>query len=102
MPAVRRAVINHISFGIDPFQYADVKAALDKRGLNGREDTGSSLKIDDPKLPEGKVDLVILVDVYHEFSHPFEMMQGIVKSLKPGGRLAFAEYRAVPGVGHNP
>ncbi len=51
-------------------------------------------KIDDPKLPEGNVDLVILVDVYHEFSHPFEMMQGIVKSLKPGGRVAFVEYRA--------
>ncbi len=51
-------------------------------------------KIDDPKLPKGKVDLVILVDVYHEFSHPYEMMQGIVKSLKPGGRVAFVEYRA--------
>jgi ubiquinone/menaquinone biosynthesis C-methylase UbiE len=51
-------------------------------------------KIDDPKLPEGRVDLVILVDVYHEFSHPYEMMEGIVKSLKPGGRVAFAEYRA--------
>jgi SAM-dependent methyltransferase len=51
-------------------------------------------KIDDPNLPESKVDLVLLVDVYHEFSHPYEMMQGIVKSLKPGGRLAFAEFRA--------
>lgn len=51
-------------------------------------------KTDDPKLPEAKVDLVILIDVYHEFSHPYEMMQGIVKSLKPGGRVAFVEYRA--------
>jgi catechol 2,3-dioxygenase-like lactoylglutathione lyase family enzyme len=49
MPAVRRASIGHISFGIDPFDWANVKADLDKRGLNGREDTGSSLKIDDPK-----------------------------------------------------
>jgi catechol 2,3-dioxygenase-like lactoylglutathione lyase family enzyme len=49
MPAVRRASIGHISFGIDPFDWANVKAELDKRGLNGREDTGSSLKIDDPK-----------------------------------------------------
>ena len=49
MPVVRRASMGHISFGLDPFQYADVKAELDKRGLNGREDTGSSLKIDDPK-----------------------------------------------------
>jgi len=50
--------------------------------------------ITDPKLPEGQVDLVIMVDVYHEFSHPFEMMEGIVRSLKPKGRVAFVEYRA--------
>ena len=49
MPAVRRASIGHISFGIDPFDWANVKAELDKRGLTGREDTGTSLKIDDPK-----------------------------------------------------
>jgi catechol 2,3-dioxygenase-like lactoylglutathione lyase family enzyme len=49
MPAVRRASIGHISFGIDPFDWANVKAELDKRKLTGREDTGSSLKIDDPK-----------------------------------------------------
>lgn len=49
MPAVRRASIGHISFGIDPFDWANVKADLDKRGLNGREDTGTSMKIDDPK-----------------------------------------------------
>lgn len=49
--------------------------------------------ISDPKLPEGGVDLVIMVDVYHEFSHPFEMLQAITKALKPGGRVAFVEYR---------
>lgn len=50
--------------------------------------------ITDPKLPTNTVDLVIMVDVYHEFSHPFEMMQGIAKALKPGGRVVFVEYRA--------
>jgi ubiquinone/menaquinone biosynthesis C-methylase UbiE len=50
-------------------------------------------KIDDPTLPAGQIDTVILVDVYHEFSHPYEMMAGIVKALKPGGRVAFVEYR---------
>ena len=55
--------------------------------------------ITDPKLPINAVDLVIMVDVYHEFSHPFEMMQAIGKSLKPGGRVVFVEYRAEdPGV----
>ena len=51
-------------------------------------------RIDDPQLPEGVLDLVIMVDVYHEFSHPYEMMQGIMRGLKPGGRVAFVEYRA--------
>lgn len=47
----------------------------------------------DPKLPEAGVDLVLMVDVYHEFSHPYEMMAAIRKSLKPGGRVALVEYR---------
>jgi len=47
----------------------------------------------DPKLPKEAVDLILLVDVYHEFSHPFEMVENMVKSLKPGGRLVFVEYR---------
>src|SRR5438045_75250 len=45
--------------------------------------------ITDPKLPSASVDLVLLVDVYHEFSHPFEMMEAICKSLAPSGRVAF-------------
>ena len=34
--------------------------------------------IQDPKLPEGKVDLILMVDVYHEFSHPREMTEAMV------------------------
>jgi SAM-dependent methyltransferase len=49
--------------------------------------------ISDPKLPTNAVDLAIMVDVYHEFDHPVEMMQGIFRSLKPGGRVVFVEYR---------
>lgn len=49
--------------------------------------------ITDPKLPPNSVDLVIMVDVYHEFSHPYEMMQNICRGLKIGGRVAFIEYR---------
>jgi ubiquinone/menaquinone biosynthesis C-methylase UbiE len=48
--------------------------------------------IEDPKLPAA-VDMVLLVDVYHEFSHPFEMMEAICRSLKPGGRVVFVEFR---------
>jgi ubiquinone/menaquinone biosynthesis C-methylase UbiE len=47
----------------------------------------------DPKLPSGKVDLILMVDVYHEFSHPYEMTEAMVNGLKVGGRLVFVEYR---------
>jgi precorrin-6B methylase 2 len=50
--------------------------------------------VTDPKLPPGAIDLILLVDVYHEFSHPFEMTEAMVRALKPGGRLCFVEYRA--------
>lgn len=48
----------------------------------------------DPKLPAKSLDLVLLVDVYHEFSHPREMLAAIRRSLKPKGRIALAEFRA--------
>ncbi|NJM85264.1 MAG: class I SAM-dependent methyltransferase [Leptolyngbyaceae cyanobacterium SL_1_1] len=51
-------------------------------------------QIDDPGLPQSAVDLALMVDAYHEFSYPQEMMLGIVEALKPGGRVVLAEYRA--------
>jgi ubiquinone/menaquinone biosynthesis C-methylase UbiE len=48
----------------------------------------------DPKLPKGKVDLILCVDVYHEFSHPEQMLQAMRDSLAPGGRVALVEFRA--------
>jgi ubiquinone/menaquinone biosynthesis C-methylase UbiE len=48
----------------------------------------------DPKLPAASVDLMLLVDVYHEFSHPEQMLAAIRNSLKPDGRLALVEFRA--------
>jgi protein-L-isoaspartate O-methyltransferase len=48
---------------------------------------------DDPKLPVSGVDLIILVDVYHEFAKPFEMTEKMVDALKPGGRLVFVEFK---------
>ncbi|HTU16850.1 MAG TPA: methyltransferase domain-containing protein [Gemmataceae bacterium] len=47
----------------------------------------------DPKLPAGGVDLILMVDVYHEFSFPYEMTVALTKALKPGGRLVFVEFR---------
>lgn len=45
-------------------------------------------------LAADSVDLVLLVDAYHEFSHPREMGLSIYRALKPGGRVALVEYRA--------
>ena len=46
-----------------------------------------------PKLNPATVDLALMVDVYHEFAFPYEMLQNIALSLKPGGRVVFVEYR---------
>lgn len=48
----------------------------------------------DPQLPAGSVDLVLMVDVYHEFEFPYEMMEAICRSLRPNGRVVFVEFRA--------
>jgi SAM-dependent methyltransferase len=47
----------------------------------------------DPRLPEGEVDLALLVDVYHEFQEPEAMVKAIRKALKPDGRMVLIEYR---------
>lgn len=49
--------------------------------------------ITDPKLPRDSIDAALMVDAYHEFSHPREMMTSLVASLKPGGRVVLIEYR---------
>jgi ubiquinone/menaquinone biosynthesis C-methylase UbiE len=49
--------------------------------------------IDDPKLPLAAIDAVLLVDAYHEYAYPYEMMRGIARSLRPEGKLFLIEYR---------
>jgi ubiquinone/menaquinone biosynthesis C-methylase UbiE len=49
--------------------------------------------ITDPKVPPGSCDTMIMVDVYHEFDHPYEMIENMIAGLKPGGRIVFVEYR---------
>lgn len=46
-----------------------------------------------PNLPANSIDLLLMVDVYHEFSHPEQMLAGIRQSLKDDGLVALAEYR---------
>jgi SAM-dependent methyltransferase len=66
------------------------KRMKDKKVTNVEPILGT---ITDPKLPTAGVDLILMVDVYHEFDHPLEMTEAMVKALKPGGRLVFVEYR---------
>ena len=47
----------------------------------------------DPGLAPDTIDVVLMVDVYHEFDHPREMLAALVRATKPGGRVVFVEYR---------
>ncbi len=49
--------------------------------------------ITDPKLPKASVDLILMVDVYHEFDFPYEMTESMCRALNPGGRMVFVEFR---------
>ena len=57
--------------------------------------------VDDPKLPDGEIDWIILADVYHEMSEYEAMLAGMRASLAPGGRVALLEYRIEDGTGDN-
>jgi ubiquinone/menaquinone biosynthesis C-methylase UbiE len=66
------------------------------RRLNNSKITNVTLiegTLDDPKLPPASVDLALMVDVYHELSHPQAVLRHLRESLKPGGRLVLLEYR---------
>lgn len=54
---------------------------------------------DDPKLPKGEIDAMILVDVYHEFSDARAMLAKMREALAPDGRIALVEYRVEDGTG---
>lgn len=48
----------------------------------------------DPRLPPNMIDMILLVDVYHEFSHPEQMLAAMRRSLKPDGVIVLVEYRS--------
>jgi len=56
-------------------------------------------EFDDPKLPEGEIDWILLVDVYHEFGNHEAMLTKMREALKPDGRVALLEYRVEDGTG---
>lgn len=66
------------------------KLASDPRYANIQPHAGTAK---DTRLPASSIDLAIMVDVYHELEYPYEVLESIVRALKPGGRVAFVEYR---------
>jgi len=77
---------------IQPKMLDLLRQNMESRGLSNVETVLGAE--DDPKLPRGRLDLVLLVDVYHEFSEPQAMVRHIRDSLSPRGRMVLLEYRA--------
>jgi ubiquinone/menaquinone biosynthesis C-methylase UbiE len=77
---------------IQPQMLALLKRNMVQRKLSNVETVLGA--VDNPKLPANAVDLVLLVDVYHEFSEPQAMLRRIREALRKDGRLVLLEYRA--------
>ena len=73
----------------------EMLAIIEERKKQSKADNVTTIQgtETDTKLPAASVDVVLFVDAYHEFSYPREMMESIVKALKPGGRVVQLEYR---------
>lgn len=81
-------------FAVDaqPEMIQMLRTRIDVKGLKNIEPINSLFH--DPKLPPNTCDMILMVDVYHEFSHPVQMLAGMRAALKPDGLLVLAEYRA--------
>jgi ubiquinone/menaquinone biosynthesis C-methylase UbiE len=93
VPMARR-VAPGIAYGTDiqPEMLQFLEARARSEGLSNLK--GILGDLDDVQLPEDSVDLVLLVDAYHEFGNPWEMARSIRRALRPGGRVALVEFRA--------
>lgn len=80
-----------LAVDIQPEMLHLLKLRSQDKGIDNIEPILSTIV--DPKLPKNEVDLVLMVDVYHEFSHPELMLRGIRESLSETGLIALLEYR---------
>ena len=76
---------------IQPGMLEQLRKNMQQRKLDNVETVLGTY--DDPKLPANSLDLIILVDVYHEFSEPQKMLRRMREALKADGRLVLLEYR---------
>jgi predicted methyltransferase len=90
-----------IAVDIQPGMLDRMKKNLEERGITNVEMVLGTPE--DPHLPLGEVDLVLIVDVYHELQHPEMTMDHVRRSLKPNGRVVLIEYRREdPNIPINP
>ncbi len=80
-----------LAVDIQPEMLALIRRKMKAKGVANVEPIRGTEK--DPKLPAESSDLILMVDVYHEFDFPYEMVEAMLKALKPGGRLIFVEFR---------
>jgi precorrin-6B methylase 2 len=91
-PVARRVPQGRVlAVDIQPEMLSIVSQRSDAFGVTNVEPVLGS--ISDPGLTDASVDLIFIVDAYHEFSHPLEMGQAMAAALKPGGQLVLIEYR---------
>ncbi len=82
---------------ISPQMLTIIRAKMKKENAKNVEPVLSA--VTEMKLEENSADCVLIVDAYHEFSHPLEMGKSIHNTLKPGGKLVLIEYRLEdPGI----
>nr|WP_242036670.1 class I SAM-dependent methyltransferase [Leptolyngbya sp. FACHB-321] len=84
-----------LAVDVQPEMLAIIEALKQEKKVGNVETVLGS--ITNPNLKDELIDLALMVDAYHEFDHPREMMQAIVQALKPDGRVVLVEYR-----GENP
>lgn len=89
-----------IAVDIQPKMLELLEKNLNERGIRNVDMVLT--EEDDPNLPENAVDLVLLVDVYHELAQPEKYMRAVRRSLREGGRLVIIEYRNEPSVPIHP
>ena len=80
-----------LAVDIQPEMLATIEQRQRELGVNNVE--GVLGTVSDPGLPAAGVDLIFIVDAYHEFSHPREMGRAMFDALVPGGQLVLIEYR---------
>jgi FkbM family methyltransferase len=82
---------------IQPEMLRILEQNMEQEGITNVESVRGA--VDDPRLPAGEMDWIFLADVYHEFSEPEPMLEGMFEALAADGRIALLEYRVEDGTG---